>query len=286
MPRRVWTVHRCCGRRDSTCRRRIWLRAVGRPASQRFAWRCHASDAGHRGRQRSEGRVRASASAARSVGKRPTEQETQGETMTKETPTPTKPTPCPEPTEPRGNPAPPAERGGGGGGGIIQLPSFKQPNLPPMQLPDELKPVEPGSPEVLDVGAGAVAAAPVRPAEPITMPVIVAPPLGLRRRRRRRRRITGDAAGTTTWRAAPSVQSRSPDVSRRPRTWAAMPRCPLRLPDRVHRISAIRGTAAGRGLGSARSCGHSRTHRRRRIVGYRQAKAGHAGRAGTARFTM
>ena len=97
------------------------------------------------------------------LGNGRTEQETQGETMTKETPTPTKPTPCPEPTEPRGNPAPPAELGGGGGGGIIQLPSFKQPNLPPMQLPDELKPVEPGSPEVLDVGAGAVAAAPVRP---------------------------------------------------------------------------------------------------------------------------
>jgi hypothetical protein len=47
-----------------------------------------------------------------------------------------------------------------------------------MQLPDELKPGQPGAsggPAALDAGAGVVAPAPVAPA-PITMPVIVAPP--------------------------------------------------------------------------------------------------------------
>jgi hypothetical protein len=94
--------------------------------------------------------------------------------------------PCPEPpkpTEPPGDPRPipPQSTGGGGGGAIQQLPHFKPPAVPGMQLPDELKPNQPGvagAPAVLDAGAGIAAAAPVG-AAPIALPVIVVPPLAL-----------------------------------------------------------------------------------------------------------
>ena len=97
--------------------------------------------------------------------------------------------PCdddPEPTEPPGGPGPNPqfpESGGGGGGAVEQLPRYKPPSVPDMQLPDELQPAPPGlpgTPGVLDAGAGVVAAgAPVGAAVPIALPVIVAPPLGL-----------------------------------------------------------------------------------------------------------
>lgn len=51
-----------------------------------------------------------------------------------------------------------------------------------MLLPDELtpgEPGEPGGPAVLDAGAPVVAPGPVGAAAPITLPVIVAPPIGL-----------------------------------------------------------------------------------------------------------
>ena len=103
---------------------------------------------------------------------------------------PTKPeeppteTPCPEPTRLcQPGPTPPESSGGGGGGAIVQLPRFKPPSVPDMQLPGELQPSQPGvpgGPAVLDAGGGAaVAAAPVGPAVPIALPVIVAPPIGL-----------------------------------------------------------------------------------------------------------
>jgi hypothetical protein len=111
---------------------------------------------------------------------------------TKPTTPTTKPTtPCPEPTEPtepseppgQPGPTPPASVGGGGGGAIVQLPRFNPPSVPEMQLPNELRPTLPGlpgTPGVLDAGAGAVAvAAPAGPAVPIALPVIVVPPLGL-----------------------------------------------------------------------------------------------------------
>lgn len=107
---------------------------------------------------------------------------------TTKTTEPTKPTtPCPEPSQPPGPPPPnPPESGGGGGGGggaIIPLPPFKLPSIPDMQLPGELQPSQPGAPggsDVLDAGAGAAAAAaPLGPAAPIAMPVIVAPPIGI-----------------------------------------------------------------------------------------------------------
>ena len=110
---------------------------------------------------------------------------------TRTTPKPTettKPTtPSPEPTTPReppGNPQPnlPQSTGGGGGGAIEQLPRYTPPSIPVMELPDELQPGQPGvagGPAVLDAGAGIAAAAPVGAAAPIALPVIVVPPIGL-----------------------------------------------------------------------------------------------------------
>jgi hypothetical protein len=107
---------------------------------------------------------------------------------TRQTTAPTQPTkqttPCPEPSEPGkppGLPAPtPPQSSGEGGGAIVHLPRFEPPTVPDMELPRELAPSQPGGPAVLDAGAGAAAAAaPVGPAAPIALPVIVAPPLAL-----------------------------------------------------------------------------------------------------------
>jgi hypothetical protein len=109
----------------------------------------------------------------------PTKTATQTMTGTP-TKTPTKTSPCPDPTsvpgQPPGNPAPepPAS---GGGGAIVHLPRFTPPRVPAMELPEELQPGQPGGPAVLDAAPGA-AAAPVGPAAPIAVPVIVAPPIG------------------------------------------------------------------------------------------------------------
>lgn len=82
-----------------------------------------------------------------------------------------------------GNRPPNLPERGGGGGAIVQLPGFEPPKVPHMQLPGELEPSQPGTrggPAVLDAGAGAVAvAAPAGPAVPIVLPVIVVPPVGL-----------------------------------------------------------------------------------------------------------
>jgi hypothetical protein len=82
-----------------------------------------------------------------------------------------------------GNQPPNLPESGGGGGAIVQLPGFEPPKVPHMQLPGELEPSQPGmpgGPAVLDAGEGAVAvAAPAGPAVPIVLPVIVVPPVGL-----------------------------------------------------------------------------------------------------------
>ena len=109
------------------------------------------------------------------------------DTTTKEPPTSESPTPCPgrdtvcNPSPGGSSPNPPASSGGGGGA-IEHLPRYAPPKVPHMQLPQELTPRQPGipgGPGVLDAGAGAAAAAPVGPPAPIAMPVIVAPPVGL-----------------------------------------------------------------------------------------------------------
>ncbi|HKV19026.1 MAG TPA: hypothetical protein VJR50_08320, partial [Mycobacterium sp.] len=120
-----------------------------------------------------------------------TETQTKTETPSSGTKTPTS-KPCPpsettDPSEPPGNPEPTPPQSfpssGGGGGATVDLPRYKPPQIPDMQLPGELQPSPPGlpgTPAVLDAGAGVVAAAaPVGPAVPIALPVIVVPPLGI-----------------------------------------------------------------------------------------------------------
>lgn len=67
---------------------------------------------------------------------------------------------------------------GGGNGAVVQIPRFHRPQAPGMQLPEELQPGAPGGPAVLDAGADAAPAG-AAPAEVITLPVIVAPPIGV-----------------------------------------------------------------------------------------------------------
>jgi hypothetical protein len=119
-----------------------------------------------------------------------------GEEEPPRTGTPTKTTVTPKPEDPKdpcdddpgtgdppGKPGPNVPQSGGGGGAIEQLPRYKPPSVPDMQLPGELQPAQPGVPggtAALEAGAGVVAAAaPVGAAVPIALPVIVAPPLGL-----------------------------------------------------------------------------------------------------------
>ena len=122
----------------------------------------------------------------------PGEQEpTKTDTSPTHTTKPTKPTtPCPPTTKPT---VPPrrasldrtrsSRNQVAVGGAIEQLPRYKPPSVPDMQLPGELQPAQPGVPggtAALEAGAGVVAAAaPVGAAVPIALPVIVAPPLGL-----------------------------------------------------------------------------------------------------------
>ena len=97
-----------------------------------------------------------------------------------------KPKRCPDPGQPPGGEEPPAPEEHRRRWWWRHRPTSaisSHRTVPDMQLPDELQPGEPAAPgglAVLDAGAGAVAAAaPDRPAAPIALPVIVAPPIGL-----------------------------------------------------------------------------------------------------------
>ncbi len=206
-------------------------------------------------------------------------------TTTKPAPT-TKPTPCPDPNEPPGGeePEPPTGIGGGGGGAIVELPGYKPPTVPDMQLPGELTPGEPGAPggpAVPEAGSPAVVPGPVGAAAPIALPVIVAPPLGL-----------DGSAGL------PGTPAGSPLGAPRAVT-AEPPAGPIQPPANVGSNAA---PASGYRIGYTeylRTAGLPQVAALALpgiagilvltgaggLVGYRQAKAGHAVRAGgTARF--
>jgi hypothetical protein len=76
-----------------------------------------------------------------------------------------------------GHPEAPPASGGGGGGGHAEVPSGRPGVLPQMQLPPELMPptTGPGGPTVVDFEPGVGIAAAQLPIAPITLPVIVAP---------------------------------------------------------------------------------------------------------------
>jgi hypothetical protein len=200
---------------------------------------------------------------------------------------PTK-TPCPEPTEPTkppGNPQPnpPQSVGGGGGGAIEPLPRFKPPSVPEMQLPDELTPTQPG---VLDAGAGIAAAAAPVGAVPIALPVIVVPPIGLPGVGSGAGGAGGASAGTPP--AAPRAMPAEPPAGRisppaNVGSNVAAPNSSYRIGYteylRTAGLPQVAALAVPGLVGIMVFTGAGG------LLGYRQAKAGHAVHvSGTARF--
>jgi hypothetical protein len=168
---------------------------------------------------------------------------------------------------------------GGGGGGAPELPSGG-PAVPPMQLPAELMPpaTEP-APSVIDVVPGVGVAAAELPIPAITLPVIVAPAAGLG---------SGGGSGTAALPAAPRGMTAEPPAGREP--LPANVGSNVVVPGASYRIGytnylrnaelsqvaalAVPGVAGMLVLTGAGG-----------LVGYRQAKAGHAVHtSGTARF--
>ncbi|RDH77392.1 hypothetical protein DVS77_15825 [Mycolicibacterium moriokaense] len=166
---------------------------------------------------------------------------------------------------------------------IVPLPRYTPPSIPQMQLPGEQpsQPGVPGAPAPLDAGA----AAPVGPGVPIALPVIVVPPVGLGG-------IGGGAGAGGVGAGAPPGIPRA--VPAEPPAGRIAPPANVgsnvAVPNSSYRIGyteylrtaglpqvaalAVPGLAGILVLTGAGG-----------LVGYRQAKAGHAVRvAGTARF--
>jgi hypothetical protein len=197
-------------------------------------------------------------------------------TTSKTTPTETSETTTSTSTTGPGLPAP-----GGGGGGAPEVPAG--PAVPPqIQLPPKLMPpaTEPVEPTVIDVAPGVAVAAAEFPIAPITLPIIVAPATGL----------GGGAAGAPR---APTL----PGTPRGGTAEAPAGREPLpasvgsnvAVPASSYRIGyteylrsaglsqvAVLAVAGVAGMLVLTGAGG--------LVGFRQAKAGHAVHTNTARF--
>ena len=155
-----------------------------------------------------------------------------------------------------------------------------------MQLPGELQPGPPGlpgAPGVLEAGAGAVAAAaPVGAAVPIALPVIVAPPLGVG--------AGGGAAAGARGGPSPDVKGifAEPPAGRgsppaNVGSNAAVPNASYRIGYTEYLRSA--GLPQVAALAVPGLVGIMVLTGAGGLVGYRQAKAGHAVRVGgSARF--
>ena len=307
MPRGIWAVHGWCRRRDCACRSRtlatearttaraddslgdVIRRALGMDGgNDQKAIRTAAYDRSTRvgataGNEPGAGdekpdRRRETTSDGTTDGTSPNDDDPNRRRTTRRRAPAAEP-PWPEPGQPPGQ----TDSSAAAAVAVAAAPSSnclasRHRRSPEMQLPDELTPGEPGGPAGRLCSTQALRWWPRRPvgaAAPIVLPVIVAPPIGLGGGRRRRR-ITGD----TAW-PAPRRHRR---VARRTRPAAGQRgqqrRARLVLPDRIHRISANRRTAAGRGLGSARNCGHSCTHRCRGISRVPPGEGGPRGAGG------
>ncbi|HYR15800.1 MAG TPA: hypothetical protein VEQ67_16535, partial [Mycobacterium sp.] len=175
---------------------------------------------------------------------------------------------------------PPGPGGNGGGGGAPAVPSGR-PSVPPkMQLPPELMPpaTEPVGPSVIDVAPGVGVAAAELPIAPITLPVVVAPVTGL----------GGGSPGTPTLPGAPRGVTAEPLAGREPLpanvgSNVAVPASSYRIGYTEYlRSAGLSQVAALAGPGVA---GMLVLTGAGGLVGYRQAKAGHAVHtSGTARF--
>ncbi|HET6733422.1 MAG TPA: hypothetical protein VFH65_12235 [Mycobacterium sp.] len=171
--------------------------------------------------------------------------------------------------------------GGGGGGGGFEPPSGR-PEPPQMQLPPKaMPPIEPAGPSVVSAPPGLAIAAGELPLAPITLPVIVAPALGAG---------GGAPAGPANpaLPAAPRVGVAEPPAGREPLpanvgSNAAVPASSYRIGYAEYlRTAGIPQVAA---LAVPGVAGMLVLTGAGGLVGYRQAKAGHAVRTGgTARF--
>jgi hypothetical protein len=190
----------------------------------------------------------------------------------------------PWPWEPGQPPGPGG--GGGGGGGAVEVPSGRPQTPPEMQLPPELQPPASGptEPGVISPAPGVGVAAAELSLAPLTLPVIVAPSMGL-----------GGGSG-----AGPGAPS-APTLPGTPRGFTAEPPAAREpLPATAGSNLAVPASSYRAGYGE-----YLRSARLSQVaalavpgvtgilvltgagglVGYRQAKAGHAVRAGgTARF--
>jgi hypothetical protein len=198
----------------------------------------------------------------------PKEPQPRSETTKPTTTRPSSPTEAPPPGQPPGG----EERGGGGGGAEFEPPRGR-PELPPeMQLPPPREVQVGGGPgpdaAVVDAGPPAVAAAGL-PVEPITLPVIVAPPLG-------------PVGGGPSEPGLPGGTEPPAGLDRLPANIGsdAAPSHRIGYTDYLRTAGlpqvaalAVPGVAGILVLTAAGG-----------LVGYRQAKAGHAVRSGTARF--
>ena len=92
-------------------------------------------------------------------------------------------------------------------------------------------------------------------------------------RRRRVARLAG-VAGRTSWRDRTATGGSRAAACQRGQQRR---RSGVLIPDRLHGLFARRRVVPGRGLGSARSCGHACTHRRRRIGWISPGKGGPCG---------
>lgn len=172
--------------------------------------------------------------------------------------------------------------GGGGGGGAVELPSGRPQSPPQMQLPSEPPASEPAEPGVVSPVPGVGISAEL-PLAPLTLPVIVAPSVGM----------GGGGAGpggpnTPTLPGTPRGVTAEPPAGREP------------LPANAGSNNPVLASSYRIGYGEyLRSAGLSQVAALAvpgvtgilvltgagGLVGYRQAKAGHAVRTGgTARF--
>jgi hypothetical protein len=183
------------------------------------------------------------------------------------------PFPWPWPWDPGQPPVP----GPGGGGGHFEAPSGI-PQLPPqMQLPAELMPHEP---DVLNAEPGVGVAASELPLAPIAMPIVVAPPVGVGG--------AGGAPRVEPLPGPPRAAAAEPPAGRQPPpadigSNVSIPPSSYRVGYTDYLRSA--GMSQVLALAAPGLAGMLVLTGAGGLLGYRQAKAGHAVRTGgTARF--
>jgi hypothetical protein len=178
----------------------------------------------------------------------------------------------------------PLEPGGGGSRGGVEVPSGRPELPPPMRLPAELLPqTERSEPAVIDAQPGVGIAASEIPLAPITLPIIVAPPAGFG--------VGGGAprsVPTEPLPASPRGSAAEPPAGRQPPPGETGSN--VTVPPSSYRVGYTdylrsAGISQVVALAAPGLAGMLVLTGAGGLLGYRQAKAGHAVRTGsTARF--